>query len=214
MAGEDAHAGEAPRFGFSPSQLVEQMVVQLEQPLHRQVCTWLAPRRYLRADPHDLVQATIAKLLAYRKQQPQSSCDRTAVWAAMKTIAWRQLLDLQDRYTRQRLHIGVQVPLREPILKDMAQKLSSRQLTPEQRATANELLERCLGHLNKAQQRVLLLGMDGLSDGQIAATLNCSPRNVRRLRYGVRVVVHRLSDGSHALDSTSRQADADTRRNQ
>lgn len=146
-------------------------------------------RRKLRSDTRTVYDEEDAAISTFRSVCAGMAAgrfpdlrDRDSLWGLMLTISTQKIAN-RHRYDRQQRR-DIRRTLSDSIFTDSGQsdnKLLSREPTPEFAAELEETFSRLFGSLDEPElKEIAALRMEGCTDDEIGAKLNCSRRTVQR----------------------------------
>jgi RNA polymerase sigma-70 factor, ECF subfamily len=177
---------------------------QLEQLAGRHIARRLQPR----IGPDDVVQSVCRTFLRRSKAGNYDLTDTDGLWRLLCAITLTKVRQHVRFHLRQRRTVlreapqpsesSVQAPIRDAAV-------AAGQQTPDAAAAFSEQMEQLLGSLDSEEQMLVQLRIEGFTQPEIAQSMGCSERTVRRLLTRVRAKWSRQLEESLSVDDSGQR---------
>lgn len=155
--------------------------------LERYASRRIAPRLQPRMGPEDVVQSACRTFFRRSTSGEITVSDTTSLWRLLCAITLTKVRQHARFHLRQRRSVQRETPQEDASDREPKEPLpTATQPTPQEVAEFAEQLERLIGSLASEEQQLVQLRLEGFTQAEIAAKMQCSERTVRRLLSRVR----------------------------
>ena len=156
---------------------VEQFWKQYGAPMRRVAERQIADRLRTRVDADDIVQSACRTFFRRIGEGEFDVEDTESLWRLLLTITLHKARMQARFHTRDRRCVG-----REQAIPEVGAFQPSEPESFLSKVDFADFLQHVLSHLDEEQQRILTMTLDGKQQSEIAKTIGCSERTVRRMR--------------------------------
>ncbi|MCE9544234.1 MAG: sigma-70 family RNA polymerase sigma factor [Planctomycetia bacterium] len=166
-------AGDGPAAGA----IFDRYLVRLIELARRRI----SPRLAQRIDPEDIVQSAYRSFFVHARDGQFVLQRAGDLWRLLAGITLNKLHGQIERHTAARRNIGRESYAAPDGSQPSAADPAAPEPTPDEAAAVAEQLHLFMQRLSPTERRVLELRLQGQTIDEIAATVDCSQRTVRRM---------------------------------
>jgi|ERR1043165_2465765 RNA polymerase sigma-70 factor (ECF subfamily) len=160
-----------------------------------QVRKQLGPRILKRIDPDDVVQSVFKSVFVRLADGQFTLGDWDSLWGLLTRVTLHKCLKWTDYFHAQSRSLDREgTPSAPASDSDNSWEFIDREPTPPEAAMLAETVEQVLLGLNKHEQEIVTMSLQGYQAAEISAQLGCTEAKVYRLRNRIRRRLERMRD--------------------